>query len=257
MSTHFAVINYMIIFYLLGKKCQIGELEYGDLITFNKYINEFTDSLNFLIKTITSTLYGLLEWRKFLEIFDIEPKIFSKKDAIIPKEYINENGKEIENINENNQKGFTVEFKNVDFCYPTKSDVQIFKNLSLKIPSGKVFAFVGYSGSGKTTITSLIQRFYDPNKGEININSINIKDLDLKWLRKNIGIVSQETILNSGSIKENILYGVENCSEELFSSVCKLSTVDTFVENESQFQEKYDTICGGVGLLYLEGKNGE
>ena len=212
MSSHFAVINYMIIFYLLGKKCQIGELEYGDLITFNKYINEFNDSLNFLIKTITTTLYGLLEWRKFLEIFDIEPKIFSKKDAIIPKEYINENGKKKENINENDQKGFTVEFKNVDFCYPTKSDVQIFKNLSFKIPSGKVVAFVGYSGSDKTTITSLIQRFYDPNKGEININSINIKDLDLKWLRKNIGIVSQEPILNSGSIKENILYGVENCS---------------------------------------------
>ena len=254
MSSHFAVINYMIIFYLLGKKCQIGELEYGDLITFNKYINEFTDSLNFLIKTITSTLYGLLEWRKFLEIFDIEPKIFSKKDAIIPKEYINKNGKEKENVNENNQKGFTVEFKNVDFCYPTKSDVQIFKNLSFKIPSGKVVAFVGYSGSGKTTITSLIQRFYDPNKGEININSINIKDLDLKWLRKNIGIVSQETILNSGSIKENILYGVENCSEELFSSVCKLSTVDTFVENESQFPEKYDTICGERGATLSGGQ---
>ena len=61
----------------------------------------------------------------------------------------------------------------------------------MKIPSGKVFAFVGYSGSGKTTITSLIQRFYIPNKGEISTNSINIKDLDLKWLRKNIGIVSQ------------------------------------------------------------------
>ena len=254
MSTHLAVINYMIIFYLLGKKCQIGELEYGDLITFNKYINEFTDSLNFLIKTITSTLYGLLEWRKFLEIFDIEPKIFSKKDAIIPKEYINKNGKEKGNVNENNQKGFIVEFKNVDFCYPTKSDVQIFKNLSFKIPSGKVVAFVGYSGSGKTTITSLIQRFYDPNKGEININSINIKDLDLKWLRKNIGIVSQEPILNSGSIKENILYGVENCSEELFSSVCKLSTVDTFVENESQFPEKYDTICGERGATLSGGQ---
>ena len=117
MSTHFVV---MIIFYLLEKKCQIGELEYGDLITFNKYINEFNDSLNFLIKTITTTLYGLLEWRKFLEIFDIEPKIFSKKDAIIPKEYINENGKEKENINENNQKVLPLNLKMLIFVIQPK-----------------------------------------------------------------------------------------------------------------------------------------
>ena len=62
--------------------------------------------------------------------------------------------------------------------------------MSFKIPSGKVVAFVGSSGSGKTTITSLLQRFYDPNEGEIKINNINLKDLDLKWLRKNLGIVS-------------------------------------------------------------------
>ena len=252
MGGHLSVLNDMIIFYLLGKQCKKGKLEYGDLITFNKYTDEFIDSLNFLTRTITSTLYGLLEWRKFLEIFDIEPKIFSKKDAIIPEEYKNENKKDEENIN--NQKGFTVEFNNVDFSYPTKTDVQIFKNLSFKIPSGKVVAFVGYSGSGKTTITSLIQRLYDPNKGEIKINSINIKDLDLKWLRKNIGIVSQEPILNSSSIKENILYGVENCSEELFKSVCKLSTVDTFVENETLFPEKYDTICGERGATLSGGQ---
>ena len=252
MGGHLGVLNDMIIFYLLGKQCKKGKLEYGDLITFNKYTDEFIDSLNFLTRTITSTLYGLLEWRKFLEIFDIEPKIFSKEDAIIPKEYKNENKKDEGNIND--QKGFTVEFNNVDFSYPTKTEVQIFKNLSFKIPSGKVVAFVGYSGSGKTTITSLIQRFYDPNKGEIKINSINIKDLDLKWLRKNIGIVSQEPILNSSSIKENILYGVENCSEELFKSVCKLSTVDTFVENETLFPEKYDTICGERGATLSGGQ---
>ena len=122
----------MIIFYLLGKKCQIGELEYGDLITFNKYINEFTDSLNFLIKTITSTLYGLLEWRKFLEIFDIEPKIFSKKDAIIPKEYINENGKEKENINENNQKVLPLNLKMLIFVIQPKVMFKYLKIYLLK-----------------------------------------------------------------------------------------------------------------------------
>ena len=249
MSGHIYVLNELIIFYILGARCKNGELEYADLITFNKYINEFTDSLSFLKNAITSTLYGILEWKKFLEIYDIEPKIYSKKDAIIPEEYKNEK------LNTTvNNKGFDIEFKNVSFSYPTKNDVQIFKNLSFKIPSGKVVAFVGYSGSGKITIASLIQRFYDANEGEIKINSINIKDLDLKWLRKNIGIVSQEPILNSGSIKENILYGVDNCSEELFNSVCKLSTVDTFVDNKNQFPESYDTICGERGATLSGGQ---
>ena len=250
MSGHLYVLNQMIIFYMLGKKCFKGELEYGDLITFNKYIEEFTESLNYLSRSITSTLYGILEWKKFLEIYDIEPKIFSKKNAIIPNEYKNDN---INKIN-NNQKGFDLEFKNVSFSYPTKQDVQIFNNLSFKIPSGKVVAFVGYSGSGKTTIASLIQRFYEPNKGEIKINSINIKDLDLKWLRKSIGIVSQEPVLNSGSIRDNILYGVDNCSKELFDKVCKLSTINTFVENKNLFPDGYDTICGERGVILSGGQ---
>ena len=247
MNTHLIVLNDMIIYYLLGRKCIKGEMEYGDLITFNKYVTGFTDSLNYLTNTISNTLYGIIEWKKFLELYDIKPKIFSKKDAIIPKEYTNENSKI-------NKEGLNIEFNNISFSYPTKNDAQIFKNLSFKIPSGKVVAFVGYSGSGKTTITSLIQRFYEPNEGEIKINSINIKDLNLKWLRKNIGVVSQEPILNSGTIKENIIYGVDNFSEELFNSVCQLSMINTFVENKSQFPDGYETFCGERGAVLSGGQ---
>ena len=248
MKGHIATLNQMIIFYILGVKCMKGEMEYADLIMFNKYISEFTNSLSFLSNIISNTLYGIIEWKKFLELYDIKPKIFSKDKAIIPEEYKNENNLKL------NQKGFNIEFKNVSFSYPTKNDVPIFNNLSFKIPSGKVVAFVGYSGCGKTTLTNLIQRFYDINKGEININSINIKDLDLKWLRKNIAVVSQEPILNSCSIKENILYGIDNCSEEHFNSVCKLSSVNSFVENKNLFPEGYDTICGERGAILSGGQ---
>ena len=242
MNWHIRVINNMCIFYILSKRCITGEMEYSDLIIFDKHIEEFTSSLNYLLNLITNTLYGLLEWRKFLEFYDIEPKIFSKENAIIPED------------NKEQKEGLDIEFKNVSFSYPSKSDVQIFKNLSFKIPSGKVVAFVGSSGSGKTTITSLLQRFYDPNEGEIKINNINLKDLDLKWLRKNLGIVSQEPILNSGPIKENILYGVDECSNELFKSVCDLSCVADFVENKDQFPLKYDTICGERGAILSGGQ---
>ena len=244
MNNHLETFNSMFVFYIMVKKCVIGEMEYGDLITFNKYIAEFTNSLNYLLHIISSTLYGLLEWKKFLEFYDIKPKIFSKENAINP-----DNDKKKEN-----KEGLDIEFKNVDFSYPSKSDVQIFKNLSFKIPSGKVVAFVGYSGSGKTTITSLIQRFYDPNNGEIKINSINLKDLDIKWLRKNIGIVSQEPILNSCSIKDNIIYGVNSYTNDQFKSVCDLSKVSDFVENKSLFPLSYDTICGERGAVLSGGQ---
>ena len=243
MNSHLKTFNDMSVFYIMVKRCAIGEMEYSDLIIFNKYIYEFTSSLNYLLNIISSTLFGILEWRKFLEFYDIESKIFSKENAEIPKlDYKEE------------KEGLKIEFKNVDFSYPSKSDVQIFKNLSFKIPSGKVVAFVGYSGSGKTTITSLIQRFYDPNNGEIKINDINLKDLDLKWLRKNIGIVSQEPILNSCSIKDNIIYGVDSYSNELFKKVCEQSKVSDFVEDKNQFPLSYDTICGERGAVLSGGQ---
>ena len=247
MNNHLETFNSMFVFYIMVKKCVIGEMEYGDLITFNKYITEFTNSLNYLLHIISSTLYGLLEWKKFLEFYDIKPKIFSKENAINPDN-------DEKNDNKENKEGLDIEFKNVDFSYPSKSDVQIFKNLSFKIPSGKVVAFVGYSGSGKTTITSLIQRFYDPNNGEIKINSINLKDLDIKWLRKNIGIVSQEPILNSCSIKDNIIYGVNSYTKDQFKNVCDLSKVSDFVENKSLFPLSYDTICGERGAVLSGGQ---
>ena len=243
MNSHLKTFNDMSVFYIMVKRCAIGEMEYSDLIIFNKYIYEFTSSLNYLLNIISSTLFGILEWRKFLEFYDIESKIFSKENAEIPKlDYKEE------------KEGLEIEFKNVDFSYPSKSDVQIFKNLSFKIPSGKVVAFVGYSGSGKTTITSLIQRFYDPNNGEIKINDINLKDLDLKWLRKNIGIVSQEPILNSCSIKDNIIYGVDSYSDELFKKVCEQSKVSDFVEDKNLFPLSYDTICGERGAVLSGGQ---
>ena len=238
---HLSSISSLLIFYISGKKSCNGEMQYSDLITFEKYMGEFTNCLKTFKYLVTSTLYGILEWKKFLEFYDIEPKIISKENAIIPTE------------NKNNEK-FHLKFENVDFNYPTKKNVIIFKNLNFDITPGKIVAFVGASGSGKTTITSLIQRFYDPIKGEIKINSINLKNLDLKWLRKNIGIVSQEPILKSGTIKENILYGVDSYTENYFNEICKLSSVDLFVENKNFFPNSYNTIIGERGVTLSGGQ---
>ena len=244
LGTHLSSISSLIIFYLSGIKSRNGEMQYSDLITFNKYMSEFTNCLTSFKFLVTSTLYGILEWKKFLEFYDIEPKITSKENAIIPDEY----------KNDKNDEGFHLKFENVDFNYPTKKDVTVFKNLNFDITPGQIVAFVGASGSGKTTIASLIQRFYDPVNGEIKINSINLKDLDLKWLRTNIGIVSQEPILKSGTIKENILYGVDSYTEDNFNKVCKLSTVDLFVGNKNFFPDSYNTIVGERGVTLSGGQ---
>ena len=130
----------------------------------------------------------------------------------------------------------------------------IINNLSLNIEPGKTIAIVGSSGSGKTTLTNLLLRFYDVDKGEILINGINIQDINISWLRKNIGIVSQEPILTSGTIRENILYGVDNYTENKFIEICKLANVYSFVTDKKLFPKEFETIVGERGIKVSGGQ---
>ena len=124
----------------------------------------------------------------------------------------------------------------------------------MEIKPGKNIAIVGSSGSGKSTLTNLILRFYDIDDGEILINGINIKDINLSWLRNNIGIVSQEPILTSGTIRENILYGVDNYTEKKFIEICKLSNVYSFATDTKIFPKQFDTIVGERGIKVSGGQ---
>ena len=178
-------INDLLIFYECGKKTISGKMDYGELLIFERYSSEFKSSFISLKEVFSSIKEGIDSWTKFLEIYDIDQKIVSKKE-IIPK--IEENSKK----DKKEAKGLGIEFKNVTFSYPTKKNINIIDGLDLEVEPGKTIAIVGSSGSGKTTITNLLLRFYDINEGEILINEIDIKDINLSWLRANIGIVSQE-----------------------------------------------------------------
>ncbi|KAH1128846.1 hypothetical protein J1N35_000224 [Gossypium stocksii] len=107
-----------------------------------------------------------------------------------------------------------IEFKQVEFAYPSRPESIIFKNFCLKIPAGKTVALVGSSGSGKSTVISLLERFYDPLEGEILVDGVSINKLQLKWLRSQMGLVSQEPTLFATTIKENILFGKEDAGME-------------------------------------------
>lgn len=137
-----------------------------------------------------------------------------------------------------------IEFKNVKFTYPSRKDQVILKDLSLKIESGETIGIVGKSGSGKSTITQLIQRFYDPESGSILIDNKNIKNINTKSYRKLIGVVSQEPVLFYGTIKENIRYGNLECSDDDIIQAAKLANAHNFI---TEFQQGYNTLVSDGG----------
>lgn len=144
-----------------------------------------------------------------------------------------------------------IQFKDVCFSYPSRPDVAIFNNLNLDIPAGKIVALVGGSGSGKSTVVSLIERFYEPISGQILLDKNEIRELDLKWLRQQIGLVNQEPALFATSIKENILYGKDDATLEELKRAVKLSDAQSFINN---LPERLDTQVGERGIQLSGGQ---
>lgn len=124
-----------------------------------------------------------------------------------------------------------IQFKDATFSYPSRPDVVIFDRLNLAIPAGKIVALVGGSGSGKSTVISLIERFYEPISGAVLLDGNNISELDIKWLRGQIGLVNQEPALFATTIRENILYGKDDATAEEITRAAKLSEAISFINN--------------------------
>lgn len=124
-----------------------------------------------------------------------------------------------------------IEFQNVHFSYPSRPDTPVLQGLNLVIPAGKIVGLVGLSGSGKSTIISLLERFYEPVEGEIFLDGHKINRLDMKWLRSQLGLVNQEPVLFATTIKENILFGKEGASMENVISAAKAANAHDFIIN--------------------------
>ncbi|KAJ9135937.1 hypothetical protein P3X46_033057 [Hevea brasiliensis] len=144
-----------------------------------------------------------------------------------------------------------IELKDVYFRYPARPDVQIFSGFSLQIPSGKTVALVGHSGSGKSTVISLVERFYDPDSGQVLIDGVDLKKLKLSWIRQKIGLVSQEPILFATSIKKNIAYGKENATDQEIRTAIELANASKFI---NQMPEGLDTMVGEHGTQLSGGQ---
>ncbi|XP_062106748.1 ABC transporter B family member 15-like isoform X1 [Humulus lupulus] len=144
-----------------------------------------------------------------------------------------------------------VEFRHVEFAYPSRPESIIFKDFCLKIPSGRTVALVGGSGSGKSTVVSLLQRFYDPLGGEICLDGVAIDKLQLKWLRSQMGLVSQEPALFATSIRENILFGKEDADLDEVVEAAKASNAHNFI---SKLPQGYETQVGERGVQMSGGQ---
>ncbi|MBQ1483397.1 MAG: ABC transporter ATP-binding protein [Erysipelotrichaceae bacterium] len=142
-----------------------------------------------------------------------------------------------------------IEYKDVEFYY--SQDVPLIKDLSFSVPSGKMYAIVGPSGSGKSTVVNLLPRLYDVISGSVKINGFDVRDFDLKYLRSNIGMVTQEAYMFNGTIKENLLFAKADATMEEIENACKIANIHDFIVSQP---DGYDTQVGNRGLKLSGGE---
>ncbi len=210
-----------------------GNINISDLITFLLYIGVFTEPIRALVDFTEQFQNGYSGFERFREIMDIEPDIQDKEGAV-----------ELGDVKGN------IRFEAVSFKYNENAD-KVLKNVSLDITAGAYYALVGSSGAGKTTLCSLIPRFYDVTGGSIYIDGKDIRDVTLKSLRENIGIVQQDVYLFAGTIYENIAYGKPGCTREEVIAAAKEANAHEFIMS---FPDGYDTDIGQRGIKLSGGQ---
>ena len=204
-----------------------------DLVTFLLYINIFTDPIKTLVDFTEQFQNGYTGFERFMEILDIEPDI---KDAPDAKELKNVRGE--------------VTFKNVSFRYKDAGE-EVFSNVSLNVPAGAYVALIGLSGVGKSTLCSLIPRFYDVTEGAVLVDGTDVREIKLASLRSNIGIVQQDVYLFAGTVYDNIRYGKPNASREEIIKAAKDANAHEFI---MELPQGYETDIGQRGVKLSGGQ---
>lgn len=209
----------------------IGELSYGDFAAFILISNILFKPLEKINAVIELYPNGIAGFKHFLETIREVPDVQEKSDAI-----------PLTNV-----KG-EISYENVTFAYEDKN---VLNNISFDVEPGETIAFVGPSGAGKTTISALLPRFYDVNQGQVKIDGMNIKDVTLKSLRQNIGIVQQDVFLFAGTLRENVAYGKPDASDEEIYDALGKAQLTELVES---YPKKLDTIVGERGVKLSGGQ---
>ena len=225
-------VSYVIIGGIGGIFALRNIITIGTIASFINYVKQFTRPLNELAYQFNAIQSAIASAERVFEIMEEEKE---KKDMVSMIEF--------EDVKKE------IEFKNIYFAY--EDEKYVLKNINFKVPAGKVIAIVGPTGAGKTTLINLLTRLYEIEKGEILIDGIDIRKIKKESLRKNIGVVLQDTYLFSGTIKENIRYGKLEATDEEIEKVCKITNAEKFIMN---LPEKYDTFLSDGGQNLSQGQ---
>lgn len=209
-----------------------GRMTSNDLFVFLLYITSFTSPIRKMAMFMEQYTAGMAGFRRFVEIMDTEPSIFDS-----------ENAEELENV-----KG-DIRFNDVTFSY--NEGRKVLEDISFTVPHGKTVALVGPSGGGKTTLCHLIPRFYEVSKGSITVDGHDVRDVTLRSLRGNIGIVQQDVFLFAASIKDNIRYGRLDATDEEIVEAAKAAEIH---EDIIRMPDGYDTVVGERGITLSGGQ---
>ena len=205
----------------------------ADYVAYLMFVTTLITSIRKLVEFSEQFQRGITGIDRFNEIMEIEPEIKDKKNAV-----------ELENVQGE------IEFKNVSFSYETDKK-QVLTNLDLRVKKGESIALVGPSGGGKTTLCSLIPRFYELTGGEITVDGKNIQEVTLRSLRENIGVVAQDVYLFSGSVRENIAYGKMDATDREIEEAARLAGAHDFI---ATLPNGYDTYVGERGVKLSGGQ---
>jgi len=239
MATFYSGMNFLADFYYLivisygAYLIFHGKLDVVDLLAFTLYINFMLNPINRLINFTEQFQQGAASFERFIEIMDIEPDIQDKKGAV-----------NLDKVSGN------ITISNLSFKYD-KSQEWILQDINLKIPANKTIALVGESGAGKSSLVSLIPRFYEPQKGSIKIDDVDIMELSQNSLRKNIGIVQQNVFLFDTTIKDNICYGKPDTSDEEMIEAARNANILDFILS---LPDQFDTLVGERGVKLSGGQ---
>jgi len=215
-----------------GHKVLRGEMTTGELITFIGYIGLLVSPINILSKSYNLMQKAVGASERIFKLLNVEEKVEEKENAV-----------EVDTIQGR------VDFNKVSFSY--KEGEKVLKDIDLTVRPGEMVALVGHSGAGKTTLVNLLPRFYDAEQGEILIDGVNIKDVKINSLRKQIGIVPQETVLFKGTIAENIAYGAEQKSIKEIEEAARKANAHQFIMD---FDRGYQTEVGERGVSLSGGQ---
>ena len=210
-----------------------NEMSAADLAMYALYIGIFISPIQILVELMEMMQKGLSGFRRFLDVMETEPEIQDAPDAV-----------ELKDV-----KG-CVCYEDVSFHY-SDDETTVLSHVSIEIPAGKSVALVGPSGGGKTTICSLLPRFYDVTGGRVTVDGQDIRSLTLKSLRSQIGVVQQDVYLFSGSIRDNIAYGKPDATEEEIIEAAKCANIHDFI---MELPDQYDTFVGERGARLSGGQ---